>query len=182
MLFRSSVGNVALYSQNSSSEKIQSKKIEPDQPVEKKAVPETKLVAAATRKINRLFAKELAQRDPVLLKATLETLIKTGLEENDEVKQFALFQFAHKEAVDICEPELAQHSLKELQKRFEIDIWDLQLDSLRKLSRNARSADQMKSVLQTYESIVQQAVDSEEFSSAINLTDGMSAAARKLRI
>ncbi|MEC9091968.1 MAG: hypothetical protein VX438_04625 [Planctomycetota bacterium] len=144
-------------------------------------MPATKIVAAATRKISRLFANELSERDPELQKTTVAAMVKTGINESDAVMQFALLQLAYKRSVEICHPTIATRVAGELDKRFEIDVWKMHLDGLKKLSRNAKSVDQLKSVLAAYEVIVQKAADNEEFAAAISMTDGMGSAARKLR-
>lgn len=144
-------------------------------------LPNARQVAAAKRKISRIFSRELNARDLEQKKQTIEILIKTGLEETDEVMQFALLQKAHQLAVEICDSDAANRAIDETNKRFQIDFWDMHLDSLKKLSRSARTAAQLVAVLKTYEVVVQGAANQDRFTNAIDLTDSMIVAARKLR-
>lgn len=168
-------------SSEDSSEKVDRSQLAGSQENGKKPEPDRREVATATRKISRIFAKELATRDISQQIETIKTLTQTGIDEADPVMQFALLKLAHRQAVEICDSTLAVQAAKELDQRYQIDLWDLHLDSLKKLSRAARTPDQLRAVLQTYDTIVQLAADREFYAEAIRLVDAMNAASRKLR-
>lgn len=168
-------------SNEDSSEKVDRSQLAGSQENGKKPEPDRREVATATRKISRIFAKELATRDISQQIETIKTLTQTGIDEADPVMQFALLKLAHRQAVEICDSTLAVQAAKELDQRYQIDLWDLHLDSLKKLSRAARTPDQLRAVLQTYDTIVQLAADREFYAEAIRLVDAMNAASRKLR-
>lgn len=149
----------------------------------KEKVPEAAALKKSQELVEELFAEELAEAKTSAAKTGLaKELIRQAVDtQDDPAGRYALLQAAGKLAIEAVDAETALAAVDRMGESFELDALTMKFKVLRAVARKAKLSTQSKVVAQQALKLLDQAVEADDLSMAVELGKLGARAARKAR-
>ena len=154
-----------------------------DDASEKLAIPDAADQQEVLKLVGEVFGKEYKQaKTPAQKLAIARKLLKAGVEaKNDAAERFILFQVARKMAVKAGDTKTALAAVNEAARSFRIDALAMKVDVVAALGKSAVSPAQRRSLAEAFPSLIDEALDNDQYDAATALATTGALAARKAR-
>jgi WD40 repeat protein len=150
---------------------------EPERP--KTPVPEMAKQAEVEKFIKDLYKAEYAKRRPADRLALAALLLDKAREEQDPVGRFVLLREARDLAVQAADAVTALTAIDELAKEYAVSAFEMKVTALATVGHNAATQSANKALAESYFVLINEALATDDFDTALRLAALADAAAHK---
>jgi protein kinase-like protein/concanavalin A-like lectin/glucanase superfamily protein/carbohydrate binding protein with CBM35 domain len=141
--------------------------------------PDAAKLKEAEKTLHEAFKADYLRRAPADLVSFAKKLMTEGLKpENDEVTRFTLLSEARELAAQGGDIALSISAVEELDRHFVVDAVALKTDSLASAAKAVKTLDSQKALAEAYLSVVEEAVEREDYDAALALVAKAEAAGK----